>query len=448
MLNAVLNNHKKSLVLLAIIVFIAALAYIGSSALARPQEEEPEPPVVHMQPIDITLMKSGITVQLQEVLHSPELLSAKFSFHASSADTVVYQMLHGVNLIRQEREIVQGKLSDANGLTELSGTKDQVEYRKDGADEVHAHFILDTSVQDDRELMTLSLGSYIVGRPDISSNTTIKLGDSYKSLRMNHIPGGGNPTKIPLESEMTIGERVYDIREMLIFPQTFRLVVVPANEAARSTPLGVVAPSPKVTVNYEDGSTYKSRNGITEYDNLTPRGFASQQFIFAGPPPPITSSSMTLAIRGGSEIVGPFVFEDVPVVAEEMYRIEYTPPPADTPATPTPVSPSIPTATPEPTPEPTPLPSLAVQNLRADEAQGAITLTWDVPDSDDVLGYEILRQVLGSSDVQTVASLNSDATSYVDSDGLQSGTGYAYTVRTNATGVTEGNKAYIKVQVP
>ena len=77
-----------------------------------------------------------------------------------------------------------------------------------------------------------------------------------------------------------------------------------------------------------------------------------------------------------------------------------------------------------------------------------ITLTWDAPASDDVLGYEILRQVLGSSDVQTVASLNSDATSYVDSDGLQSGTGYAYTVRTNATGVSKGNKAYIKVQAP
>ena len=47
--------------------------------------------------------------------------------------------------------------------------------------------------------------------------------------------------------------------------------------------------------------------------------------------------------------------------------------------------------------------------------------------------------------MQAVTKLDADVTSYVDSDGLQSGVGYGYTVRTIAAGVTEGNTAYISV---
>ena len=56
--------------------------------------------------------------------------------------------------------------------------------------------------------------------------------------------------------------------------------------------------------------------------------------------------------------------------------------------------------------------------------------------------------MLGSADVQAVTNLDADVTSYVDSDGLQSGVGYGFTVRTIAAGVPEGNTAYIKVLVP
>ena len=187
--------------------------------------------------------------------------------------------------------------------------------------------------------------------------------------------------------------------------------IVPVNAAAKR--IGLLAVG--VTLDDDRGGTYRLEGGAGTFDDENPRGHVREQFIFSGIIPDSTKS-LTMTFCGGDEIVGPFIFEDVHVSYETI-----KPPPTATPApTPTPV----PTATPEPTPSPTPVPSLAVQNLRAEEAPGTITLTWDAPDSDDVLGYEILRQVLGSADAQTVASLNSDATSYVDTDGLQSGVGY------------------------
>ena len=211
--------------------------------------------------------------------------------------------------------------------------------------------------------------------------------------------------------------------------------VVPVNAAARK--IGLLAPG--VTLEDDRGGAYRLDGGSSTLDDENPRGHVSEQFIFSGIIPDSTKS-LTMTVRGGDEIVGPFVFEDVFVSYETI-----KPPPTPTP---TPIPTPVPTATPTPTPEPTPLPSLAVQNLRAEVAQGTITLTWDAPDLGDIQGYEILRQVLGSADVRTVASLDADVSSYVDSDGLQSGTGYAYTVQTIAAGVTEENKAYIKVTVP
>ena len=236
---------------------------------------------------------------------------------------------------------------------------------------------------------------------------------------------------MPINTEFQVGDGRYLIEKITVYPIEFRMEVVPVNAAARK--IGLLAVG--VTMEDDSGGTYRLEGGEGTFDDENPRGHVREQFIFSGIIPDSTKS-LIMTVRGGSEIVGPFVFEDVHVSYE---TIKPTPTPTPTP---------VPTATPEPTPEPTPLPSLAVQNLRAEEASGRITLTWDALDSDDVLGYEILRQVLGSADAQTVASLNSDATSYVDTDGLQSDTGYAYTVRTTATGVTGETKAYIKVHVP
>ena len=429
---------------IASVVVVVLISY----SLVRAQEEEPELPVVHMQTIGRSMTKGEVTVHFQELVHSSEKISAKFSYRSSDANTPVDHLLKGFDLIRAEEETKWGTLSDANGLTELSSTGHEIEYRIDGADEMHAIFPMDKEIQDGREHMSISLGSYIVAQPDLSGNVNIDLGSDYESIRENHIPASRNPTRVPLDVEFTIGGGRYKITELVIYPQVFRLVVEPVDEEARRRPFGVISPSKMMSVTYEDGTSYNGSTGVITYDDLNPRGFKFQQVIFEGFPPKINAPWMTLTVRGGAEIVGPFVFEDIPVIAEEIYRVEYTPPTVEEPATPTPVPILAPTVAPEPTPAPTPVPSLAVQNLRAEEAPGTITLTWDVPDSDDVLGYEILRQVLGSADAQTVASLNSDATSYVDTDGLQSGTGYAYTVRTTANGVTGETKAYIKVLVP
>ena len=296
---------------------------------------------------------------------------------------------------------------------------------------------LGTPITEEGERLDISLGSYIIPAPEVTATALIEFdpdfGKSYDAAL--DLPGATKPLEMPINTEFQVGDGRYLIEKLYVYPIEFRMEVIPVNAAAKKINLLVGG----VTMEDDTGGTYRLDGGVTGFDNENPKGHVREQFIFSGIIPDSTKT-LTLTVRGGDEIVGPFVFEDVYVSYE---TIKPTPTP-----TPTPTPEPTPTPTPTPTPEPTPTPSIAVQNLRAEEAQGAITLTWDPPDSGDVLGYEILRQVLGTADVQTVAILDAATTSYVDSDVLQSGPGYAYTVRTNATGVTEGNKAYIKVHVP
>ena len=427
---------------------VVALMVILFSTLARAQEKEPDPPLVHMQSIGRSMTNSGVTVHLHEIVHSPDRLSAKFSYQTESADMPVDHLLKGFDLIRSEAEPKWGSLSDANGLTELSVTGHDIEYRLDGADNIHARFPLDGEVQDGAENMSISLGTYMIPLLNLSGSVKIELGNEYGSARMNRIPSTHSPIKVPLEAEFIIGRGTYSITELTIFPQAFEIVIQPVNEDARRRPFGIMSPSKMPTVTYEDGTSIKGSSGLIQYDEQNPRGFTFQRVVFHGSPPNIDAHRMTLTVRGGVEIVGPFIFEDVPVIVDEIHQIEYTPPSLQGPPTPTPIPTQVPTTVPEPSPEPTSVPSLAVRNLIAEAASGTITLTWDAPASSDVQGYEILRQILGTSDAQSVANLDAHVTSYVDSAGLQSSTGYAYTIRTISTGVMGETKAYIKVQLP
>ena len=414
-------GSKGGLVALAAVLTLVVFAVVISreTATEEPQASPTPTPVTYAQQVNRTLTIDQVTVELHSANHSGSTLEVHHSYRTSHPSGNIHSTISGHEITR----------ADGRPIESHRGAKEPPDFG------VALSYDIGTPLAEEGERLDISVGSYIIPAPEITATAVIKFdpdfGKSYDATL--DLPGATKPLEMPINTEFHVGDGRYLIEKITVYPIEFRMVVVPVNAAARK--IGLLAVG--VTMEDDTGGTYRLDGGRATFDDENPRGHVREQFHFSGIIPDSTKT-LTMTVRGGSEIVGPFVFEDVHVSYETI-----KPPPTATPApTPTPV----PTATPEPTP--TPEPSRAVQNLRAEVNQGAITLTWDAPGSDDVLGYEILRQVLGSSDVQTVASLNSDATSYVDSEGLQSGTGYAYTVRTTATGVTGETKAYIKVHVP
>ena len=406
----------------------AALCLVLSSCVVNSRLTAPEPqtpptptPVTYAQQVNRTLTIGQVTVELHYANHSGSILEVHHSYRTTHPSGEVHSTLGGYSVTRADGSSTEIKTSvrDKPDVGEA--------YRYD----------IGAPIAEEGERLNISAGTYIIPAPEITATAVITFdpdfGKSYDA--MLDLPGATKPLEMPTNAEFQVGGRRYLIEKITVYPIEFRMEVVPVNAAAKKISLLVSG----VTMEDDTGGRYRLEGGRATFDDENPRGHVREQFIFSGIIPDSTRI-LTLTVRGGDEIVGPFVFEDVFVSYETI-----KPPPTPTPApTPTPV----PTATPEPTPSPTPAPSLAVQNLRAEEAPGTITLTWDAPESGDVQGYEILRQVLGSADVRTVASLDADVSSYADSDGLQSGTGYAYTVQTIAAEVTEENKAYIKVTVP
>jgi len=103
---------------------------------------------------------------------------------------------------------------------------------------------------------------------------------------------------------------------------------------------------------------------------------------------------------------------------------------------------------PEPADEPATAPASpppAPQNLSAAAGDGTVTLSWDAPDDPSVTGYQILRKLLGTRDLQVhVANTGSAAASFTDTE-VKPGTRYVYRVKAiNAAGIS-GWSNYVRV---
>ena len=97
-----------------------------------------------------------------------------------------------------------------------------------------------------------------------------------------------------------------------MFPTRLQIFIEPANESARRTHYG--SNLDELSLTDATGFSYPQSGGIeTSFDNLAPVGFKWVRMRFIGIIPK-SVSALTLRIRGGTEMVGPFVFEDVRVV--------------------------------------------------------------------------------------------------------------------------------------
>ena len=308
----------------ALSLFVMALVLLVASACGQ-RFTPPEPtlsPMTYTQQIDRTLTIGDVTVELEEIKRSPDTLAAKYSYQVSDPNLEVDQMINGFDLIRAD-----GSIED---LQRASRTDDGSEI---------VNFDLSTRIPELGENVGISLGSYIVAAPEISGSVMIPLSSEYATALSKESETNG-PVRIPLRAEMSIGDKRYNVAEMLVFPQKFRLWVYPSNEAARSTELGVIAPAAIATLTDNTGASYRYVGGDTAFDDLSPRGHKWRQFIFLGRVLP-SVASLTFNVKGGADIVGPFVFDNIALVSEDIPPVTPVPPGGVGPGDPIPTPPNV-----------------------------------------------------------------------------------------------------------
>lgn len=268
-----------ALAVAAILMMACAVGEQGAQPIATPTRE---PGYTTRQTFNRSLTIDDVTVALEAVTHSASRISPKYSYSSTTPGVNPTQLLTGFSVTR------------ADGTIIFPGTEG---------------YLLNSRIPGgEGELVDISLGSYLVPA-SVSGSVTIDLGTAYKTAMDN--PPNDGPTIAPLDAEFWIGDRKYRVAKMIVFPIEFRLWIEPVNEAARQTDLG------KATLVDNTGNPYKYIGGRTTYDNLSTKGHQMRQFIFIGIIPESTTS-LTLDIQGGENIVGPFVFEDARVVSDEV----------------------------------------------------------------------------------------------------------------------------------
>ena len=319
---SVFQRHRGKFLILSLLVMVAAtLAYRAVSTEAVIKEAVVQENALSLQAIDQSLTIGEVTVTLEQIRHSPDTLGAKYSYHTSDPKLDIDPMINGFNVTRAD-----GSVNDF-----------QYAVRTEDGSEI-INFDIDSKIPGGGENVNVSLGSYITHSQDITGSVAISLGTEYATALSKENETNG-PVRVPLNAELVTGNKRYRISEMLVFPQTFRLWVYPANEAARSTVWGVIAQKATATLTDNTGASYEYLGGDASFDDLSPRGQEWQQFIFSGRILP-SVSSLTLTIRGGGEIVGPFVFDNIALVSEDIPPVTPVPPGGVGPGDPIPTPPN------------------------------------------------------------------------------------------------------------
>ena len=289
------GSEKSGLVLGLAIAAAAMLlmACAGGDEGGQSDEAEPEQPKVSVQTIGRSLTIGDVTVTLDEVTHvstsASESARFRYTYEHVQPDVHVSPTLMGRNITR------------ANGTTHISqGFDDGSYFDTTLVDGIY----LNSSIPGSGENLTASLGVYEIPALDDTGDITLNVvGEKRRNER------GIN--EIPVQAEFSVGDRRYRIPVIEVFPTKLQIFIEPANEAARRTHYGA---DDEISLTDATGFSYPQSGGIeTLFDNLSPVGFKKVRMRFTGIIPE-SVSSLTLRIRGGSEMIGPFVFEDVRVV--------------------------------------------------------------------------------------------------------------------------------------
>ena len=279
-----------TLAIAAILLMACAAGEQGAQAI----DAEPEQPKVSVQTIGRSLTIRGVTVTLDEVTH--------ISTSASESARFRYTFEHTQPNIRVSPTLMGRNITRANGATHRSqGFDDGSRADTTLVDGIY----LNSSIPSSGENLTVSLGVYEIPASDDTGDITINIiGEKRRSEEHGFY-------EIPTQAEFAIEERRYRIPKIDVLPTKFQIVIEPANDAARRTHHS--ENQQEMSLTDATGFSYPPRGIQTTYDNLSPVGFQDVRLRYTGIIPK-SVSSLTLRIRGGEEMVGPFVFEDVRVV--------------------------------------------------------------------------------------------------------------------------------------
>ena len=313
-------------------VFVGLVILVGIIALSPvlAGEDSPEATsssMTYTQQLNRTLTIGDVTVELEQTTHSSDNLELRYSYYSTQAGVMIHPTINGHSLTRADGSVIDFPTSWA---------------QTDDGDEI-SKFELSNPIPGGGETLDVSLGSYITPVSTDSTGTALiefapNFGTAYDAAL--NAPGAVKPIDMPLQAELLVDERQYRVTKMTVFPISFQLEVVPVNEAGRKVELWGVDSSSEATLTDNTGASYYLEGGSTGFDDLSPRGHTSQQFIYQGVIPP-SVSSLTLTVSGGGEIVGPFVFDNIALVSEDIPSVTPTPPGGVGPGDPIPTPPSV-----------------------------------------------------------------------------------------------------------
>ena len=281
---------------------ILGTASQGAVALAPTATPYPE----RTLPINLTQTIGGFTVELTAIEDTADGIEVKQSYQTDIP-------------LKSYLPVGSPEIRYSNGATESE---------------------FDASLPAPGEDVDISLGSFIVADTSLTGVVDIPLSSRSESGDLSPQP------------ELLVGNKRYAITSLLSAETQTTISVKPLNQTAQYGIVGVGANAPVDAILSDSaGKSYHFFFGSMEFDPFN-QALEMQTLVFAGIDLANLPSSevLTLTIRGGGNIVGPFIFENVQVVSETA--------PAETPqvpggpgvgeATTTPVSVNDPTATPEP----------------------------------------------------------------------------------------------------
>jgi len=180
------------------------------------------------------------------------------------------------------------------------------------------------------EDMNLSLGAFIVADTSLSGSVDIPLASLSENGTLSPQP------------ELLIGDRSYAVTELAFMDERLRITLQPRNETAERSILGTAAGAPaEAILTDETGKVYRDHFAGMSFDAFN-HTLDRQEFVFDGVQRERLSSTttLTLTIRGGGNIVGPFVFGNIALVSEDIPPVTPVPPGGVGPGDPIPTPPN------------------------------------------------------------------------------------------------------------
>ena len=264
-------------------------------------EQRPEEPIEIGIAIDRSLTMGEVTVELSELVSTEDGVNIRH-WHGTSDPDVIIHPVGQPEIVSADESMARISKSFAEGgnLFTTSFT-----WRKS-----------DVGVPD---VADVRMGSFVVSRPEVSGAGQIELGEEYRS----RIATDKRNVEVPLTAKVTLAGRHFRATEMLLTREPgskefagFVLTIKPADDVASVTELAPVG-STSVILTDDADSSYRWL-GTTTLWKRSPesRTVVKQELKFAGAPP-ASVSRLNLNIEGVGEVVGPFVFKDVPLLTEE-----------------------------------------------------------------------------------------------------------------------------------